>query len=121
VEQSNRHEDLPFDTVEFDLAVEGEQPRIRAGSGLLGFHNGGALKANDRVLLNFQVIFLNVVIPEAEVAFVTGGVEHQTDRCGLGQAIRIASGFSPIKAQSAIDAVAKRIVDRGAYLAGVGV
>src|SRR5437762_14380893 len=80
--------------MEFKASFECDLERLLGRLGSLAFLNCGAVESNHRVLLNFQVIFLNVLIPKSDVAVVTVGIYHEADRTGLRQPIKIAPRFS---------------------------
>jgi hypothetical protein len=61
----------------------------------------GAVEPNRRVLLHFQVMFLNVLVPQSDVAVVTAGIYHQTDRTHLLQAIDVTTSLTLVDSQCA--------------------
>jgi hypothetical protein len=69
----------------------------------------GTVEPNHRVLLHFQVIFLNVLIPQSDIAVVTPGIYHKADGTHLLQAIDIATRLTLAEPQRAIYDVAEGV------------
>jgi hypothetical protein len=62
----------------------------------------GAVEPNRRVLLHFQVMFLNVLVPQSDIAVVTAGIYHQADGTHLLQAIDITTSLTLADPQCAV-------------------
>jgi hypothetical protein len=80
----------------------------------------GAVKPNHRVLLHFQVIFLNVLIPQSDIAVVTAGIYHQADRTHLLQAIDITTSLTLADPQCAVYYAAEWVLNFSYDLTFVG-
>jgi hypothetical protein len=70
-----------------------------------------AIKPNHRVLLHFQIIFLNVLIPQSDIAVVTAGIYHQADRTHLLQAVDITTRLTLAEPQYAVYDAAEWVFD----------
>jgi hypothetical protein len=107
--------------MKIEAASERYSPGFFGRSGAIDFLNAGAIEPNDRILLDFQIILLDILIPQADAAIVAGGIYHQSDGGGLLQALRISTRFSVAEAQPAVHDIAERIIDPGGDLTLVGV
>jgi hypothetical protein len=71
----------------------------------------GTVKANYRVLLHVQVIFLNVLVPQSDIAGVTPGIYHQADRTPLLQAVDITARLTLAYSECAVYNAAEWVFD----------
>ena len=111
VEQPKRYNHVSLHAVELKAPPDRYLPRVLRRLRSLDLLYAGAVKPNHRVLLHFQVIFLNVLIPQADIAVVTHGIYHQADRTHLLQAIDITTRLTLADPQCTVYDAAERVLN----------
>jgi len=109
VKQPHRHDDFSLDPMEIKASLDGYLPRFLGSS--LSLFSQRAVKPNHRVMLDLQIIFLHVLIPEPDIAVITRRVDHQANRGALCQTIRVATRFTLAQAKCAVNNLPEWIVN----------
>ena len=111
INQPKRHNHFSLHSVEFKASPERYLPQVLGRLRSLDLLYARAVKPNHRVLLHFQIIFLNVLIPQSDIAVVASGIYHQADRTHLLQAIDITTRLTLADPQCAVYDVAEWVLN----------
>jgi hypothetical protein len=111
VKQPNRHNHFSLDSVELKASPDRYLPQVLRRLKSLDLLYAGAVEPNHWVLLHFQVMFLNVLIPQSDIAVVTAGIYHQADGTHLLQAIDITTSLTLADPQYSVYDAAEWVFD----------
>jgi hypothetical protein len=120
VKQPNGHNHFSLHSVDLKASPDHYLPQVLRRLKSLDLLYAGAVEPNYWVLLHFQVMFLNVLVPQADIAVVTAGIYDQADRTYFLQAIDVTTSLTLADPQCSVYDAAEWVFNFRYYLTPVG-